>query len=337
MKKKKKRSYLRFEYLDECISRLTFKETEKVKVASFLLYLDEEISLNHDDSTHIKINRGEERYFQEWVFSEMGMMRLAPYSKKMEQKFKDGDDNALFEFCSNSEYAFRFWWVVEQLEKWRLKNNTASISKVKKVFKSYANLKGKTQSDRMADIINKDIDYVKYINKELDKGKRVKDVFYNASQKYDSINSKSQNYSSLKSISQIYYKFKSYNFFVRINSLKSNWRGCVAGFPKNLPSIYDIDPLLEKTFNLRTFLNNLHKELEFFKKLRRKIWKVKYKKNDIPLLWHHKPNKLKSQDMDLFYKEAKYYWKSDEEIKNAFNDYIKWERLVNNENQPRIY
>jgi len=320
--KKKKKSYARFYYLDASIARLSFKETEKAKVVSFLLYVDEEIPLYDDDSTQIELKGKEWRYFQEWIVPEMELMRHAPYSKKMEQKFKNGDENALFGFCSNSEYAFRFWWVVEQIEKWRLDNNIESTKKIKKAITAYAFLQGRSQIDELTYCLKRDIEYIDFINNEINKGKSLTIAKNLAARNYCI---------SVKSINYTYKSFEKYRFFERIDNIKSDWRGCAAGFPKNIPLTSDIDTLLEEVFELKTFKKNLIKELDFFKKLRRKIWKIKYKKNDVPLLWDFKPTTLTNINMELFYKEASRFWKSHDEIKNAFNDYINWENLINNE------
>ena len=190
-----------------------------------------------------------------------GMFKLE--SEIYKEKFNEGDETAIFEFCRNHYFAFRSNWVVSQIEKWKLESSKESISKLKKFFSEYSGARGKTLSDKLVEHLKED----KEICDEVSELKQKMEMSIDSACKKVA----QKRGKAFKTVKEIFYGYKDNETYVLNDDYLKRVRRVLIRV-KYLPAGGDsypafIDPAIDGLF-LKS--DKIETEYEIYKKMRKR-------------------------------------------------------------------
>jgi len=307
----------RFDYLDRLLESLDSKAIEKIHYITLMLDDEDYIRLKSGETIQPQIDLKSQPYLQEWIGPEIGIWKFHIYSENMKQLFLAGDKNAIFEFCCNTTMAFRANWVLETIERWKDENTKESLKNLKEIIKAYTNSRGKSLRELLTELLIRDHDVYKYVLTQESSGDNNKTALNKAAREF---------YLSYESVREIYFSFQKY--YKKIVTMRSNFRGIIIGFPKEMPDYDEIDPILEDIFGLRSFVDSLGTQVIMYKMLRKQYCNLKYQ-DGVTVERKENPTHIKAELDDVFTSFCQKHYKERFWIEEMYNDFLIWEILRN--------
>lgn len=285
------------------------------------------------------------------------------YSKDCRSRFKSGDEEALFEFCKNDEWAFRDVWVVKQIETWKKRNTPDSRKKLRNLMKSFSLATGKTRRDVLYKYLQRDKEIYLEVStmKRSNPKKAIDDCILDVTenrirQEEGKIDEKQidGNIIDLKwrkaeYTREIYWKFKKIK-----NSLDVvlyMYREEIIGIPQPpLLQSERFDIVLKDAFKLDKIIKSLDKEVKLYKEMRFLLERAEYESGKS---LHRRKNitlERTGKDHESIYKEIlkreKSFFNTRTEalvfldalsyIRKLYLDFRKCEAFLNHENFEEI-
>lgn len=188
-------------------------------------------------------------------------------SLEHEERFKSGDEKAIFTFCQQDNWALREMWVLRQIDLWRNENTKQSRRKIKKVLSAFADARGKTLGDSLRRSIKEDIEIY---NEFVLLTKKHPEFSYRGCMETVAENHNK----SPETVREICYEYREIKGRLRV--LASNYRGIAIGIPKEIPSYDEIDSIIKDCFHIEGFIQSLKAEVKVYKEMRFLFEDVEY-------------------------------------------------------------
>ena len=223
----------RHKYLELCVDAVAGGDVDRDLIVSIVLSENQTYAARTGTPCSVTVDSKDKSYFGDWLVWEWDIFWLRRKSEESYQQFKAGDVDAIFRFCAENPFALRIPWVLNRIEMWWLDNTAKSLESLNRLFRTYAGMRGKTTTERLAELLKRDLRIYLSVKIRLLNDERPNTALRSVAHEFAV---------SYETARAAFYTFK--RLAPKLRTLYRDYRGIIIGFPDVIPPADDIPIIL---------------------------------------------------------------------------------------------